>query len=214
MFTACFRGQRVAAVRNMPASIRHVVVAALVAAALSLAAPASAVTLDQVIGLARAGVTDAVILALIDRDKTIFAIEPEQLVKLKREGLSEAVILALLKSGRAEGDDAARADAANNAAYIASTLAPGPQLVIVGHGPERPNVPTHSFYASPPAAIVVAPYLSPYADSSLRRRPTRASGSRRGSEPRTLCYAETRTATSVKPLTYVTECPAAMQPRR
>lgn len=198
----------------MPACLRHAVVAALVAAGLSLAAPASAVTLDEVIGLARAGVTDAVILALIDRDKTIFAIEPDQLVKLKREGLSEAVILALLKSGRAEGDDAARADAANNAAYIASTLAPGPALVIVGHGPERPNVPRRSFFASPPATIYVAPYLSPYADPSLRHRATRTSGSRRGSEPRALCYAETRTATSVKPLKYVTECPAAMQPRR
>jgi hypothetical protein len=198
----------------MPAHLRHVVVAALVAAGLSLAAPASAVTLEQVVGMARAGVTDAVILALIDRDKTIFAIEPEQVVKLKRDGLSEAVIIALLKSGRAEGDAAARADAATTSAYITSTLAPGPDLVIVGHGPERPNVPTHSFYASPPAAIYVTPYLNPYVDSSLRNRATRASGSRRGSEPRTLCYAEARTATSVKPLTYVTECPAAMQPRR
>ena len=198
----------------MRASLRHTFAAALVVAGLCAATPALAITLDQVVNLAKSGVTDAVILALIDRDKTIFAIEPEQLVKLKREGLSEAVILALLKSGRAEGDEAARADAANNAAYIASTLAPGPELVIVGHGPERPDVPTHSFYASPPAAVYVAPYLSPYADWSLRRRATRAFGSRRGSEPRTLCYAETRTATSVKPLTYVTECPAAMQPRR
>jgi hypothetical protein len=198
----------------MPAYFRHAVVAALVAACLGFAAPASAVTLEQVVGMARAGVTDAVILALIDRDKTIFAIEPEQIVKLKRDGLSEAVIIALLKSGRAEGDEAARADAATTSAYITSNLAPGPSLVIVGHGPERPNVPTHSFYASPPAAIYVAPYLTPYADFSLRHRATRASGSRRGSEPRALCYAETRSATSVKPLTYVTECPAVMQPRR
>jgi len=53
-----------------------------------LASPASAVTLDQVLSLAHAGVTDAVILALIDRDRTIFAVEPEQIVALQREGLS------------------------------------------------------------------------------------------------------------------------------
>jgi hypothetical protein len=214
MFTACFRGERVAAALTMPASIRRALVAALIAAGLGLAAPVSAITLDQVVGLAKSGVSDAVILALIDRDKTIFAIEPEQIVNLKRDGLSEAVILALLKSGRAEGDDAARADAANTAAFIASTLAPGPELVIVGHGPERPNVPVHSFYASPPIPIFAVPYLDPYVDSSFRHRATRSYASRKTSEPRALCYAETRSATSVKPLTYVTECPAAMQRRR
>ena len=54
-----------------------------------VAAAASAVTLDQVVALAKAGVTDTVILALIDRDQTVFAIEPEQIVKLQRDGLSE-----------------------------------------------------------------------------------------------------------------------------
>jgi hypothetical protein len=198
----------------MPAFIRPALVIALAVAGLSLAVPVSAITLDQVVGLAKSGVTDAVILALLDRDKTIFAIEPEQIVKLQRDGLSETVILALLKSGRAEGDDAARADAANTAAFIASTLAPGPELVIVGHGPERPDVPVHSFYASPPPAIFAAPYLDPYFDSSFRHRGTRSYGSRKGGEPRALCYAETRTATSVRPLTYVTQCPAALQSKR
>ena len=73
---------------------------------------ASAITVDQVVALAKSGVTDAVILALIDRDRTVFAIEPEQIVTLQRDGLSETVILAMLSSGRAEGDQAARADAA------------------------------------------------------------------------------------------------------
>src|SRR5437667_2735929 len=62
-------------------------------------AAASAVTVDQIVALSKAGVTDTVILALIDRDRTIFPIEPEQLVALKREGVSEAVIIAMLKSG-------------------------------------------------------------------------------------------------------------------
>ena len=215
MFSGPFRGEHVATLSTMPRFLRRAFVAGLVAAALSIAAPASAITLEQVVGLARAGVTDTIILALIDRDRTIFAIEPEQIVKLQRDGVSEPVILAMLKSGRAEGDAAARADAADTNAFIASTLAPGPQLVIVGHGPERPNTPEHSFFASPPApALVAAPYLDPYVDSSFRHRATRSYGSRRTNEPRALCYAEVNSPRSVRPLTYVTECPAVMQPRR
>ena len=41
---------------------------------------ALAISVDQVVALAKAGVTDTVILALIDRDRTVFAIEPEQIV--------------------------------------------------------------------------------------------------------------------------------------
>ena len=83
-------------------------------------APRSPITVDQIVALAQAGVTDTVILALIDRDRTVFAIEPEQMSTLQRDGLSETVILAMLKSGRAEGEQAARADAAANSAWIAS----------------------------------------------------------------------------------------------
>jgi hypothetical protein len=140
--------------------LRNALLGGLIAAALIVPVAASAVTIDQVVGLARAGVTDTVILALIDRDKTIFAIDSDQLLRLQREGVSEPVILAMLKSGRAEGDDAARADAADTAAFIASTLAPGPELVIVGHGPERPNTAhADGFYSAPG----VGPYIGvPY----------------------------------------------------
>ncbi len=85
------------------------IVAASIAAMLLAPAAASALTVDEVVSLARAGVTDAIILALIDRDKTIFALEPDQLVTLKQQGVSDAVILAMLKSGREEADRAAQA---------------------------------------------------------------------------------------------------------
>ena len=212
MFTACFHGQRVAALIAMSPLLRRLLVALLIAVGLGVSAPASALTLDEVVALAKSGVSDAVILALIDRDKTIFAIEPAQIAKLQRDGLSEAVILALLKSGRAEGDEAARADAANNAAFIASTLSPGPEVVIVGHGPERPDVPEHSFYASPPIPIFTVPYVGPFA-ATYRNHAARPHSARKTSEPRALCYAEARTAASVKPLTYVTECPGGVQRR-
>jgi hypothetical protein len=170
-----------------------------------------AITTDQVVALAKAGVTDTVILALIDRDRTVFAIEPEQIPALQREGLSEAVILAMIKSGRAEGDEAARADAAYNSAAIVSALIPEPQTVIVGHGPDRPNTPhIDGFYSGPPAwAVAAAPYYGP----TFRYRAP-AFGSRRSGEPSALCYAQISTPRAANQIPFVTECPAVMQPTR
>ena len=104
--------------------LRRLLIPGFLALTILVPRAASAITVDHhVVALAKSGVTDTVILALIDRDRTVFAIEPEQIVSLQREGLSERVILAMLKSGRAEGDQAARADAAYNSAWIASNLA-------------------------------------------------------------------------------------------
>ena len=100
---------------------------------------ASAVTVEQIVSLSNAGVSQTVILALIDRDKTIFTLEPDQLITLKNDGISDEIIVAMLKSGRAEGEAAADANAAVNAAIITSALSVGPDPVVVGHGPERPR---------------------------------------------------------------------------
>ena len=172
---------------------------------------ASAITLDQVLALAKAGVTDTVILALIDRDRTVFAIEPEQIPTLQRDGLSERVILAMLKSGRDEGERAARADAASNSAWIASALAIEPLTVIVGHGPDRPNTPhVDGFYSGPPAAGFVA---APYSGPTFRYRKPQPFNSRLSTEPRALCYVQISTQWTTNRAPFVAECPAVMQPR-
>ena len=196
--------------------LRRLLVSGALAFTILIPRAASAITVDQVVALAKSGVTDTVILALIDRDRTVFAIEPEQIVSLQRDGLSEKVILAMLRSGRAEGEQAARADAAYNAAWIASSLATEPETVTVGHGPDRPNTPhIDGFYSGPPAAAFVTPYFAPtfrYRAPSIGAR--RSAESRaRSTDPRTLCYAQisTRASTSQP---FVTECPAIMQPRR
>ena len=125
----------------MRALIRPVIVLGCLALGLLAPREASAITVDQIVSLKQAGVTDTVILALIDRDRTVFAIEPEQIVALQRDGLSERVILAMLKSGREEGDQQARAESANASAWIMSNLATEPISISVGHGPDRPNTP-------------------------------------------------------------------------
>ncbi len=140
MFTGPVAGESVAARPGM----RALLVSALAfVAVVTTAVRASAVTLDQVVALARAGVSESVILAVIDRDKTIFDIAPDQVVTLKQQGLSDALILALLRSGRPEGDQAAQSEAAARAAASSEPVAP--DVAIVGHGPDIPNV-THVGY--------------------------------------------------------------------
>jgi len=240
MFTACSPGRYVAARDAVRAMLGRLVVAGVVAITLLAPTAAVAVTVDQVVALSQAGVTDAVILALIDRDRTIFAIEPEQIVKLQRDGLSQAVIVAMLKSGREEGEQAARADAAYNTASIAAALAPAPELVIVGHGPDRPNTghydtfnwgspgypgyPGYSGYSGYSGygeyGGIPVPYGVPSFSRSFslsrRHSNTPSYGARRfdATQPTALCYAQVRTAGSGVPLSFVTECPAVMQPRR
>jgi hypothetical protein len=190
-----------------------------------LPAAASAVTIDEIVALSKAGVSEPIILALIDRDKTVFTIDPEELIALKREGVSENVVLAMLKSGRQEGDAAAHADSAATTATIMSGLSPAPDLVIVGHGPDRPNTAhVDGFFSGPraffdPFVIPYAPYATPYGAPY---------GGRRGSHfnlrlpqdqipiDRSLCLAQVTSGPvrSNSPLAFITDCPATMQPRR
>jgi hypothetical protein len=126
-------------------------------------AAASAATVEQVVALSRAGVSEAVILALIDRDHTIFTLEPEQLATLKQQGVSENIVLAMLRSGRDEGEQAARTEAASRASLILSSLSTSPDVVIVGHGPDRPDtVHPDGFFTVPSGPEVVFPYVPPY----------------------------------------------------
>src|SRR5438093_12980198 len=114
MFTACSPGRFVAPRKAVRAMLRRLVVAGVVAITLLAPTAAVAVTVDQVVALSQAGVTGAVILALIDRARTIFAIAPEQIVKLQPDGRSPAVVVAMLKRGREVGQQSARGGARFN----------------------------------------------------------------------------------------------------
>ncbi len=61
---------------------------------------AEAVTIRDVIELSKAGLSDQVLLALIEVDRGVFAIDTPTLKQLKGAGVSEAVIVALIRSGR------------------------------------------------------------------------------------------------------------------
>jgi hypothetical protein len=117
----------------------------LFVAVVLIPATASAVTIQEIVALSRAGVADEVIIALIDRDKGVFPIEAAQLEELRAAGVSQTVVLAMLKSGPSTPPPAS------------SLVGEGPQLVIVGHGPDVPN--TAAAYVDIPFVPFVAPYL-------------------------------------------------------
>lgn len=61
---------------------------------------AEAVTVQEIIQLTRAGLSDDVLLALIEVDRRVFSIDADTLSRLKQAGVSERVILAMIRSGR------------------------------------------------------------------------------------------------------------------
>jgi hypothetical protein len=70
-------------------------------AVLALAAGrAEAVTIRDVIELSKAGLSDQVLLALIEVDRSVFTIDTPTVRQLKDAGVSEAVIVAMIRSGR------------------------------------------------------------------------------------------------------------------
>jgi hypothetical protein len=61
---------------------------------------AEAVTIRDVIELSKAGLSDQVLLALIEVDRGVFRIDAPTVKELKEGGVSEAVIVAMIRSGR------------------------------------------------------------------------------------------------------------------
>ena len=105
---------------------------ALAAAVLLLAAaavPAEALTIRDVIELTKAGVSEEVLLALIDVDGGVYASDTETLKALKAAGVSERVMVALVRSGR----ERQLPEPAAPPAPQDEAEAPAPQVVVIEH---------------------------------------------------------------------------------
>ena len=74
--------------------------AAVVLLLTGAASRAEALTIRDVIELTKAGVSEEVLLALIDVDGGVYANDTETLKALKQAGVSERVMIALVRSGR------------------------------------------------------------------------------------------------------------------
>ena len=76
-----------------------IMVVALIGVSMSRA---EAITLREIVELTRAGLSDDVLLALIEVDQRVFEIDPDTLKGLKDAGVSTRVIVAIVKSGRGD----------------------------------------------------------------------------------------------------------------
>ena len=150
--------------------------------------PAAAVTPEDIVRLTKSGVSDDVILAFVARDRTIFTLNPDDLVALQKQGVSEAVLVAMLKSGREEGEAAFAEQTARAAADRVESLPPN--VVVVGHGPDRPNSGHFD-------RIYAEPFFGYSSYYPLVRRP--------------LCIAQVKPGPTQAGFAYTTECPLQVQ---
>jgi hypothetical protein len=120
------------------------VVTILAAAIGASPARAEAITLREIVELTRAGMSDEVLLALIEVDQRVFAVDPETLKSLKDAGVSPAVIVAIVKSGRMPQPQP------EPVVEVLPPEPPPPQVVVV----ERPVV--HEVPVAVPVPVYVA----------------------------------------------------------
>jgi hypothetical protein len=190
-------------------------------------ATASAVTIDEVVALAKSGVSEQVIVAVIERDQTLFTLSPALIMKLQRDGLSDRILLALIKSGRPNEPPLPASP------VVRATAEPPPPVAVtvVGHGPDVPNTSAASSLAQPefiqdptalpvpppvfvPVPIIVpVPSVNPHGGRRSRQEPQQYL--ERTANP-LLCVE--RVASGPSPfspaLTRVSECSAVMQRHR
>ena len=118
-----------------------IMVVALIGVSISRA---EAITLREIVELTRAGLSDDILLALIEVDQRVFAIDPDTLKALKDAGVSTRVIVAIVKSGRTP------APPAEPVVDILPPDPPPPQVVVV----DRPVV--HEVAVAVPVPVYVA----------------------------------------------------------
>lgn len=135
----------------------------LLLACLSISAVrAEALTLKEVLELHKAGLSDDVLVALIEVEKSVFAIDHDTIKMMKAEGLSERVMIAMIKSGRMPAPPSA-------ASVAAAAPAPAPQVVVIEHQ-APPQEPVVTEVAVPVAVPVYVTVPVPVTDSRRHRR--------------------------------------------
>jgi hypothetical protein len=126
---------------------------------------AEAVTIRDLIELSRAGLSDQVLLALIDVDGGVFQIDTTTLKQLKDAGVSEAVIVGLIRSGRTP-----RVQEPAPGPAPEYTAAPEPDMTVIGQPDESAAAPA-PFAVPYPVAVPVYVGVPTRIGSASRRRP-------------------------------------------
>ena len=131
--------------------LRRCLIACLTILALT-AARAEALTVRDIIELSKAGLTDPVLLALIDVERSVFAIDTATIRSLKDAGVSDAVIVAMIRSGRERPEPVAPAPVEPQV----PPPAPEPQVIVVDHHDAPPAQPVYQVPVAVPVYVPVA----------------------------------------------------------
>ena len=107
---------------------------------------ADAVTIRDIIELSKAGLSDDVLLALIEVDRSVFSIDTKTLKQLKDSGVKDAVIVAMIRSGRTPAPEP----------VAPPVTEPEPQVIVIEHhDPAPPPQPqASSLWVSYPGAFL------------------------------------------------------------
>lgn len=129
------------------------VVFAVITALMLASGRAEAVTIRDLIELSKAGLSDPVLLALIDVNRSVFSIDTATLKQLKEAGVSDQVIVALIQSGRQRSEPVAAA------APDPLPREREPEVIVIDH--RDAPVPAPQPVAYPVAVPVYIPVAAP-----------------------------------------------------
>src|SRR2546421_2765953 len=113
---------------------------------------ADAITVRDVIELSRAGLSEEVLLALIEVDRNVFTLDAATMKALKDGGVSDRVMLALIRSGRTPvAAPVESAPPPQPAVAPQAQAEPEPRIIVIDHHDSTP--------AQAPVMVPVAPYF-------------------------------------------------------
>ena len=123
----------------------------VVAVVTASAARAEAITLREIVELTKAGLSDEVLLALIEVDQRVFSIDSETVKSLQDAGVSPRVIVAIVKSGRMPAAEPVVPERVVTERIVEVDRAdpPAPQIVVI----DRPVV--HEVPVAVPVYVAV-----------------------------------------------------------
>jgi hypothetical protein len=133
-------------------------------ALLPFASTADALNVREVIDLSKAGVSDEVLLALIEIDQRVYTMDAAAVKQMKEAGVSDTVVLAMIHAGRGTLPSAEPAAPLNGASAQPvvtpqAVPAPEPQVVVIDHQAAAPEV--REVPVPVPVAVPVAVPVGP-----------------------------------------------------
>jgi len=117
-------------------SLLPLVCALVLLGTLAVPTRADAVSLRDLIELTRAGLSDEVLVALVEADDTTFNLDAPKILELRAAGVSERVIIAMLRKRPAPAADARLTEAP---ASLEPPASPEPQVNVTIVQPPAPD---------------------------------------------------------------------------